>query len=324
MKSVIRTLQLLVACTLFVSVQNTQAQAYPSNPIRIVVPFGPGSGADIIGRILADTLSEQMSARVFVENRDGAGGSIGSTQVASAAPDGYTLVLIPSSFTVSLLPTPPYDAVKDFAAISKVAALPLVVVSGADAPYKNLTELIAYARANPGKLSYATSGKGASSHLEFELIKHRYKLDIPDVPYKSFGQAITDTISGQVSFYFAALPATLPHIKSGRVRGIAMGGLQRSDQAPEVPTIAESLNLPGYEASVWYGVLAPAATPRAIIAALDAQIATALKTPEVQQRLTKGGVLPAYAPADKFSALVAEETAKWRKLIDTLGLKVAK
>lgn len=324
MKSVIRTLQLLVACTLFVSVQNTQAQAYPSNPIRIVVPFGPGSGADIIGRILADTLSEQMSARVFVENRDGAGGSIGSTQVASAAPDGYTLVLIPSSFTVSLLPTPPYDPVKDFAAISKVAALPLVVVSGADAPYKNLTELIAYARANPGKLSYATSGKGASSHLEFELIKHRYKLDIPDVPYKSFGQAITDTISGQVSFYFAALPATLPHIKSGRVRGIAMGGLQRSDQAPEVPTIAESLNLPGYEASVWYGVLAPAATPRAIIAALDAQIATALKTPEVQQRLTKGGVFPAYAPADKFSALVAEETAKWRKLIDTLGLKVAK
>jgi tripartite-type tricarboxylate transporter receptor subunit TctC len=319
-----RILKLILASSLAFCAPGALAQAFPSNPVRIVVPFGPGSGADIIGRILADKLSEQMSARVFVENRDGAGGSIGSTQVAGASPDGHTLLLIPSSFTVSLLPTPPYDPVKDFAAISKLAALPLVVVAGADAPYKTMSELVNYARANPGKLSYATSGKGASSHLEFELIKHRYKLNIPDVPYKSFGQAITDTISGQVSFYFAALPATLPHIKSGKVRGIAMGGLQRSEQAPEVPTIAESLNLPGYEASVWYGMLAPAATPRAIINQLDGQIATALKSADVQQRLMKGGVVVSYASSEKFGATVAEETAKWRKLIDELGLRAPK
>jgi len=324
MKCAFRILLLLLSSSMLICTQGALAQAFPSNPVRIVVPFGPGSGADIIGRILADKLSEQMSARVFVENRDGAGGSIGSTQVAGAQPDGHTLLLIPSSFTVSLLPTPPYDPVKDFTAISKLAALPLVVVAGADAPFKTLSELVNYARANPGKLSYATSGKGASSHLEFELIKHRYKLNIPDVPYKSFGQAITDTISGQVSFYFAALPATLPHIRSGKVRGIAMGGLQRSEQAPDVPTIAESLNLPGYEASVWYGVLAPVGTPRNIISQIDGQIAAALKSSEVQQRLLKGGVVVSYASSEKFGATVAEETAKWRKLIDELGLRSPK
>lgn len=299
------------------------AQAYPNRPIRLVVPFGPGSGADIIARILADRLGEQMNVRVVVENRDGAGGAIGSTMVANSTPDGYTLLLIPSSFTVSLLPTPPYDPVKDFAAVSKVASLPLALVSGTDAPYKTFPELIAYAQANPGKLSYATSGKGASSHLEMELLKHRYKLDIPDVPYKSFGQAISDTISGQVSFYFAAFPATLPHIKSGKVRGVAMGALQRSDQAPEVPTIAESLNLPGYEASVWYGILAPAGTPADIVATIDAQVATALKAPVVQERLAKTGVLVAHESSAKFGATIRDETQKWGKLVDDLGLKSA-
>lgn len=301
----------------------SQAQPYPNKPIRLVVPFGPGSGADIIARILADRMSEQMSQRVIVENRDGAGGAIGSTMVGNSPPDGYTLLLIPSSFTVNLLPTPPYDPVKNFVAVSKVASLPLALVSGVDVPFKTFPELIAYAQANPGKLNYATSGKGASSHLEMELLKYRYKLDIPDVPYKSFGQAIADTMSGQVSFYFAAFPATLPHLKSGKVRGIAMGALQRSSQAPEVPTIAEALNLPGYEASVWYGVMAPAGTPPEIVATIDAQIAKALEVPEVQAKFEKAGVLPAHEGPRRFGPVVREETEKWGKLVNELGLKSA-
>ncbi|MDP3138526.1 MAG: tripartite tricarboxylate transporter substrate binding protein [Burkholderiaceae bacterium] len=314
----------LAAAMIALGASGAQAQAYPSKPIRIVVPFGPGSGADIMGRILADKLSEQMNVRVFVENRDGAGGAIGTTHVAAAAPDGYTLVLNPSSAIVSLQATPPYDPIRDFAPVSKIAMLPLVLVSGMNAPFKTAPELIAYARANPGRLSYANSGRGASTHLEAELLKYRYKLNITDVPYKSFGQAITDTISGEVALYFPAFPAALPHIKGGKVRGLAIGSLTRSSQLPDVPTLAEALNAPGYEAVVWYGIWAPANTPQAIVSAIDAQLDAALKSTEVQQRLSKVGVEAAYMPSDKFGAMVREETTKWRRLIDELGLRTPK
>jgi tripartite-type tricarboxylate transporter receptor subunit TctC len=312
---------LLLACGAVPS--PAAADAYPSKPIRMIVAYGPGSGADIVARILAQKLGEQMNVSVYIENRDGGGGVIGTTVAAKSPPDGYTILLAPTTLTVSpsMQGTPPYDPVKDFTAVTKVAVLPMAVVTAQNAPYKTLPELIAYAKANPGKLMYATSGKGSPSHLEMELLKQRYALDISDVPYKSFGQAITDTMNGQVSFYFPTFPSALSHIKDGRVRGLATGAPNRSEQAPELPTVAEALGLAGYEVSVWYGVVAPSGTAPEIVAKLNDQIQTALKSPEVQDRIMKTGAQVSVASSDKFAEMIRAETGKWTALVKELGLK---
>lgn len=301
----------------------TWAQAYPSRPIKLIVAYGPGSGADIVARILADKLSEQMKVSVVVENRDGAGGAIGTAQAAKAAPDGYTLLMAPTTLTVSpsMMANPSYDPVKDFTAVTRVAVQPMAAVTRPDAPYKNFKELIEYAKANPGKVMYATSGKGSPSHLEVELLRQRYDIRIQDVPYKSFGQAITDTMNGLVSFYFPTLPAALTHINSGKVRSLAVGSPERSPQAPQLPTIAEELGLPGYEVSVWYGIVAPAGTPPDIVTKLDSEIATALKSPEVRERIEKTGAIIATAGPEQFGKMIRAETDKWGKLVESLGLK---
>lgn len=298
------------------------AQAYPTKSIKLVVAYGPGSGADIVARILAEQLGKQMKVGVVVENRDGAGGAIGTTLVAKSAGDGYTLLMAPTTLTVSpaLQSAPAYDPVRDFTAITRVAIQPMAIVTSLDAPYNSFRELIEYARANPGKLSYGTSGKGSPSHLEMEMIKRLRALDIPDVPYKSFGTAITDTINGQVSFYFPTFPAALPHIKGGKVKPLAVGSPERSPQAPEIPTIAEALGMPGYEVSVWYGVVAPAGVPAEIVARLNQEITAALQVPEVRQRIADTGALISVAPPDKFAAQIRAETEKWGKLVRELKL----
>jgi tripartite-type tricarboxylate transporter receptor subunit TctC len=299
------------------------AQPYPSKPIKMIVAYGPGSGADIVGRILAEQLTKQMGQTVVVENRDGAGGSIGTTLAAKSPNDGYTILMAPTTLTVSpaLQATPAYDPIRDFTPITRVAIQPMSIVTSLDAPYNNLRELLAYAKANPGKLSYGTSGKGSPSHLEMEMINSLMGTKMQDVPYKSFGSAISDTISGQVSFYFPTFPAALPHIKGGKVKALAVGSTERAPQAPNIPTIAEELGKPGYEVSVWYGVVAPAGVPAEVVKRLHTEIAKALELPEVREKISNTGAVVSTAPPEKFAAQVRDETAKWGKMVRDLDLK---
>lgn len=299
------------------------ADTYPARPIRLIVAYGPGSGADIMARILSDKLAERLKTGVVVENREGAGGQIGTLAAAKSPADGYTVLLAPTTLTVSphMQNPPQYDAIRDFAPIARVAVLPMAVVTAPNAPYRSMKELVDYARANPGKLSYATSGKGSPSHLEMELLRKRYGLDVRDVPYKNVGQAMTDTISGQVSFYFPTFPSALPHITSGRVRGLANGAVKRSEQAPSLPTISEELGLPNYEASVWYGLVAPAGVPPDVVGKLSAEVLAILESPQVRQQIAKTGAEVSPMDTQKFSAFIASENAKWGGLVKELGLK---
>ena len=323
MKSVVRVIAAAACGWSLLSVPALAAESYPSRPVKLMVAYGPGSGADIMGRILAERLGERLKTSVIVENREGAGGAIGTLAAAKSPADGYTVLLAPTTLTVSPHMQNPqqYDAVKDFTPIARVAVLPMAIVTSPSAPYKNLTELIDHAKANPGKLSYATSGKGSPSHLEMELLRKRHGLSVRDVPYKNVGQAMTDTISGQVSFYFPTFPSALPHIASGRVRGLAYGGAERSAQAPELPTLAEQQNLPGYEASVWYGLVAPAGVPREVIQKLASETLQVLADPQVQQQIAKTGAQVSPMDTARFTSFIASENTKWGGLVKELGLK---
>ena len=313
----------LALATLALAPFAAQAQAYPSKPIRMIVAYGPGSGADIVGRILAERLTQTLGQSVVIENRDGAGGSIGTNIAAKSPPDGYTILMAPTTLTVSpaLQAAPSYDPVKDFTAVTRVAIQPMTIVTSLDSPFNNFKDVIAYAKANPGKISYGTSGKGAPSHLEMEMINQLKGLKMQDVPYKNFGSAITDAISGRVSFYFPTFPAALPHIKGGKVKALVVGSPERAPQAPNIPTFAEELEIPGYEVSVWYGVVAPAGTPKEIVNRLHAEIAKALEDPGVRQRILDTGAMVSMAPPDKFAAQIHSETAKWSKMVKELDLK---
>lgn len=323
MNSIAKVLAVLTCSASVLVAAPAAADGYPSKPIRLIVAYGPGSGADIMARILSDKLAERLKTTVVVENREGAGGQIGTLSVARAPADGYTVLLAPTTLTVSPHMQNPqqYDAIKDFAPIVRVAVLPMAIVASPDAPYRTLKELIEYSKANPGKLSYATSGKGAPSHLETELLRKRYGLDARDVPYKNVGQAMTDTISGQVSFYFPTFPSALPHITSGRVRGLANGAVKRSDQALSLPTISEQLNVPNYEASVWYGLMAPAGVPQEVVSKLSAELLQILDLPQVRQQIAKTGAEVSPMDTQKFTAFVSSENAKWGELVKELGLK---
>lgn len=298
------------------------AQPYPQRPVRLITGFAPGSGADTLARITADRLSEQMKANVVVDNRPGAAGSIATTAVAQAPADGYTLLfgLITLTITPYMQRVPPYDPVADLTPVAKVAELNSVMVAPVNAPYKNLKELVAYARANPGKLSYATSGKGSPSHLGIELIRQATQIDIRDVPYRDGGQAMADVIGGQVGFFFAAISATIPHIRAGRVTGLAIGAVRRSDQIPEVPTVAEQLGIPGLEFTTWYGVLGPAGLPAPIVARLDKELASASALPDVRERVTRAGARVNYAGPKEFGAEIKANSERYGKMVRDLGL----
>jgi tripartite-type tricarboxylate transporter receptor subunit TctC len=299
------------------------AQGYPQKPIKIVIAFGPGAGVDVAGRILADALTQQMKQSVFVENREGAGGIIGSVAVAKSPPDGYTLLFASEPLTTSqLLTSPaPYDPVKDFVPVAKITTNPLLLVASVNAPYKTWKELVAYAKANPGKVSYATSGKGSSSHLETELLKARLGLDITDIPYKTFGPALADTQADRVGFFMSGYGALLPHVKAGTVRALAIGGKKRSELLPDVPTFAEEFGVPDYEAKVWYGVLAPAGTPPDVVARIHAEIVKALDNPAVRERYRTSGAEVAILDPVQFTALVKTDTEKWSRAVNTIGFK---
>lgn len=312
-----------VAICCATSIAPALAQSYPDKPIRIVVGFGPGSGADTIARVLAERLADRMKVSVIVENREGAGGSIGTAAVAKAPGDGYTLLLGASPMTVTphMQSAPAYDPVRDFVPIIKVAELPLLLIASPTAPYKSLKELVAYAKLNPGKLSYATSGLGSPSHLSVEMLRQATGITVTPVPYKNVGQAMTDALAGTVSFYFPGIPGALPQVKSGKARGLAIGATQRSAKLPEVPTLSEELGINGLEVITWYGLMAPAGTPTVITARLGAEMARVMEMPETREKLAATGVDVVVSGAEAFGAQVQADNMRYGKLVRELGLK---
>lgn len=301
-----------------------QAGAYPNKPIRIVVPFPAGGTTDILARAVAQQLTQAWGQQVIVDNRPGAGGNIGSELVAKSAPDGYTLLMGTvgtHAINPSLYSKMPYDHVRDFAPVILVAGVPNVLVVHPSVPANTVAELIAYGKANPGKLNFASSGSGTSIHLAGELFRVQTGIQMTHVPYKGSAPAIQDLLGGQVQLMFDNLPSALPQIKAGRLRALGVTSATRAAALPDVPTIAES-GLPGFEASSWFGLLAPAGTPRDVVARLDAEVAKWLASQDARDKLLAQGAIAAGGTPEDFSAHIAAETAKWAKVVKESGAKV--
>ena len=298
--------------------------AYPTKPIRIVVPFPPGGTTDILARAAAQKMTEAWKEKAVVDNRPGAGGNIGAELVAKAPADGYTLLMGTvgtHAINASLYAKMPYDHVKDFAPVILVAAVPNVLVVHPSVPATTVAELIAYAKANPGKLNFASSGSGTSIHLAGELFKVMAGVQMTHVPYKGSAPAIADLLGGQVQLMFDNLPSALPQIRAGKLRALAVTSSQRAAALPDVPTIAES-GLPGYEASSWFGLLAPAGTPADIVAKINGEVARWLASPEAKEKLLAQGANAAGGTPEDFARHIATETAKWQKVVRESGAKV--
>jgi len=328
MKSISRHgLRLLLGASLLALAAFAFAQApaaYPTKPIRLVVPFPPGGATDILAREVAKHLTDAWGQSVVVDNRPGAGGNIGSELVARSAPDGYTLemgTVGTHAINASLYSKMPYDHVKDFVPVILVAGVPNVLEVNPSVPVNSVQELLAYAKANPGKLNFASSGSGTSIHLSGELFKVMAGVQMTHVPYKGSAPALSDLLGGQVQLMFDNLPPSLPQIKAGKLRALAVTSSTRAPALPDVPTVAEA-GLPGFEASSWFGVLAPAGTPPAIVAKLNAEIAKWLTTPEAKEKLANVGANIASGTPEDFARHIQAETAKWAKVVKESGAKV--
>lgn len=292
-------------------------------PIRLIVPISAGGSGDIVARLLAGKLSDQTKQNFVVENQPGAAGAIAAAYVARAKPDGHTFLMAASTFPVvpSMQATKSYDSIKDFTPVAKVVSLPLVLVASADAPFNTFEEFRSYLTSNADKLSYAISGKGAPGHIEAERLLKRYGIKMEAAAYSNAGQAMTDTMSGRVAFYFPALPAALPHIMSGRLKAIAVGSLQRAAKLPDVPTLAEKLGQPNYETAVWYGMVAPAGTSKEVVSKLYSELANAVQDPAVVQSITAAGFEVSLTSPEDFDKQIKSDTKEMGALVEELGLK---
>jgi len=299
------------------------AQSYPDKPIRMLVGFPPGGAADILGRFAAQTLSSRLGQQVVVDNRGGAGGVIATEIVAHAAPNGYTLLFtsIPHVINPHLYKKVDYDAFKDFTPVVQFVAVPLMMATTVSFPAKSVKELIAVAKAKPGQINYASGGNGASSHLAMELFKSMSGTQMNHIPYKGTGPLITDLISGQVSVTIASAVPLLPQVQAGKLRGLAVTGAKRAGALPDMPTIAES-GVPGYEVTNWFGVLAPAGIPRAIVMRLNAELNSGLATPELREQLRAQTADAAGGTPEAFAAIIKADFAKWGKVVRDINLKL--
>ena len=287
-------------------------QAFPSKPVHIIVPFPPGGGADALARIMQPALQKLWGQPVIVENRPGASGHIGAEVVANSAADGYTLMM---SSTASLTER----NVHQFAPVTLVSASPYVIATNPKVPAMNVRELVEHARANPGKMSYGSSGTGAASHLSAELFKSLASIDMLHVPYKGTGQAVTDLLAGQIDVMFAPAQTVMPHVQAGKLRALAVTSGTRASSLPDLPTAAES-GVPGYEAVGWFGLLAPAATPRERVAQLSADANKVLADPEVRQKMLAMGAEPSGNTPEQFTRFIRDDQAKWSKLVRERGI----
>ena len=298
------------------------AQSYPTKPIRMIVAYPPGGGTDIVGRMMAQKMSENFAQTVVIDNRGGAAGSIGSEIAAKSAPDGYTILMgnvAPNAINVSLYAKLGYDPVRDFEPVSLVASTPNILVVHPTLAVKTVSDLIALAKAKPGTLNYPSAGLGSSSHLAGELLDSIAGVKMVHIPYKGGGPALTDLLGGQMQLMFATMPAAMPHVRSGKLRAVAVTSAKRSQAMPELPTIGETLK--GYEASTWYGVLAPARTPRPIVTKLHGEIVKILGVAETRDKLLLQGFEPVGGTPAEFGAYIKSEIEKWGKVVKAAGIR---
>jgi tripartite-type tricarboxylate transporter receptor subunit TctC len=299
------------------------AQGYPTKPVRLIVPFPPGGGTDNLGRLVAQKLGEALGQQVTVENRPGAGTIIGTEAAAKAPPDGYTLLMAQTATGInpSIYPKLPYDTLRDFVPVVLVATAPTLLVVNPQVPAKNLQELLALAHAKPGTLNFPSGGNGTSPHMAGEFFKSLTGAKLVHVPYKGGGPAITDLLGGQVQLMFDTMPSIMPHVKAGKLRPIALAAPARSPELPEVPTFAES-GLAAFEADAWYGIFAPAGTPREIVDRINAEVNKILSAPDVRERMKGLGADPVGKSPEFFGEFVRAEIAKWAKVVKEAGIKL--
>jgi len=299
-----------------------QAQDYPARAVRIVSPFAPGGPNDIIARLVAQKLSEALGQGFVVENRTGAGGNLGTDFVAKAPADGYTLLFAgPGSLIINpLLTKVPYDTARDFAPISIVATAPNVLVVHPSVPAKTVKELIALARAQPGRLNYASAGTGSTAHFAVALFATMAGVELAHVPYRGTGPGVNDLVGGQVQLAIFGIPPVLPHVRSGKLRALAVTGKSRSPELPEVPTVDEA-GVPGYEMNPWYGLLAPAGTPQAIVARLSSEVAKIVRSPDMREKLAAQGAEPVGGTPQDYAAAIRADTVLWTRIVRETGIK---
>nr|WP_315594539.1 tripartite tricarboxylate transporter substrate binding protein [uncultured Cupriavidus sp.] len=317
----------VLACTLFAAAlglaQPAAAQPqYPAKPIRLVVPFSAGSATDILARIIGSKMGEGGHWQVVVDNRPGAGGTLGGTTVAKSAPDGYTLILVSVGHAINatLYPKLGYDTLKDFAPVSLVASVPNVLVVNAASPYKSVRDLVAAAKARPGALNFDSAGSGSSTHMSGELFKMQAGIDITHIPYKGTGEALTDVMAGRGDMMFAPTVSAMPFVRQGKLRALAVTTPKRAAALPDIPTVAES-GLPGYAFDSWFGILAPAGTPKEIVSALNAEIANVLAAPDVRERLAAQGAEPRASTPQEFASYIQAEIGKLAPVVRQSGVR---
>lgn len=321
-KKITKTLKVTVALAAIVTA-NAFAQAYPSKPIRLIVPFPPGGGNDVIARIVGAKLTERLGQGVVIDNRGGGNGIIGLNALATAAPDGYTIgvgAAGPMAVNPSLYEKLPYDPVKDFAPITNMVNFPLLLVTHPSFPPKTMAEVLAVAKAKPGGVFYASPGSGNSGHLAGELLNSLAKVETAHVPYKGQGPAVADLLAGRVNMLYSSIPSVIDHVKNGRLNGIAIGSAKRISSLPDIPTISETV--PGYEAYSWVGMVAPAGTPPEIIAKLNREITDILKQKDVAEKLTQQGAIPVGDSPEHFGAYIKDEIKKWGAVVKSANIKV--
>jgi tripartite-type tricarboxylate transporter receptor subunit TctC len=298
------------------------SDAWPSKPLRFILPFPPGGGTDILGRIIAERLTASLGQPVVTENRGGAGGNVGAEAAARSAPDGYTIVLVAPSLAIStsLYSKLSYDAVKDFAPVSLVATVPNVMVTHPSVPANTLAEFIRLAKTKPGEMNFGSGGSGTSNHLAGELFNIVAGVKLVHVPYKGVNLAMNDVLSGQIHLVVIGVPAAAPHIKAGKLRALALVAPQRAAALPEVPTVAEA-GLPKFEVTTWYGVLAPAGTSRTIVTRLNADLVKIMHSPDLKERLAAMATDPATSTPEEFAEYIKREIVKWGEVVRQAGLK---
>jgi len=299
------------------------AQGYPSKPIRIIAAQSPGGGTDLFARMLGQKMTEAWKQTVIVENRPGAGGTIGNEVTAKSAPDGYTLLLATAGQMVinqSLYPNSGQDPIRDLAAITLFATSPLLLVTHPSVPARSMRELVALAKSAPNRLNHGSGGGGSPAHLAAELFKSLAGIQMTHVPFKGVAPSVLAVVAGQIDLTFATIAATLPQVKAGRLRALAVSTPRRSQIVPDIPTIAEA-GVPGYEVTTWFGVFGPAALPKDIVAKVDAEVARILRLPDVRERLYNDGAEPGNLTNDEFNAFIRADAARWAKLIKATGIK---
>ena len=318
-----QTLRATAAITLFLAASLAQAQAWPSRPVKLVVPFSPGGFTDVVARILGQKLTESLGQPVVIENKPGAGSTIGSDYVAKSKPDGYTLVMVSTTQVSSpwLYKSMPYDVFKDFTPIMKLVEGPYVLIANPKLPVKSVADLLALAKAQPGKLDYASSGNGSAQHLVGAMFATMGGVQINHVPYKGSGQAMQDIVGGQVQLGFVGMPNALPYIPSGRLRALAVTTRKRSPDLPDVPTMDEA-GIKGYDATIWLGLLGPAGLPRDIVTRLNNEITKALSSAETRKLILAAGVEVSTSSPEEFTALLRSEYDKWGKVVKETGATI--